>query len=1162
MAVRFVFGPAGSGKTFRALEALRDCERRGRPGVYLVPEQFTYSADRELLEGSDLHGLRHVRALSFSRFGLWLRERRGEAAGEVLNPSVRPMVLRAALERMAPEDRAPLERLRRRPGFLSELSQFVAEVRNHGPSDLLLALSQLGASDEPPAVKRKLVALGAAYQAYASELRRLGRIDPEERLAHLPRWIDDDREFLAGLHFEVDGFLSWTRRERETLTALARSGATLEISLCIDAEAGCAALGDPDANTARESRPQFLPIERTIRGLARAFLQAGVPLEPPMSLPPRSGSPFRARLERSFGAPNLRGHEPLVEALSATDRRAEVLLWARRIDRWLRLSGDPITPGEIAVVVRDVEPYRDAIHRIFARFGIPYFLDEPRPVLSHPRVRLLLGAFEIVLGGWRREAVIGWLRNPLLGIAPASVDLLENLSLEYGRDFESWYAAEPWEEYASPARERAMRRSARQDAQREFEVEEHEPAEDEEREADAFPEAEREATTPRDPRVPWVDPIRGKFLAPIRLLERDWPLEGRLGQNAAQAIRDLLQALGDSTPSRAVETDAHSARIGQEISDLLLEAARLWPDVPVTLDEFARTLQGGLSALRLGVTPIKLEQVSIAEVRRSRLHGIRRAVLGGLNEGLFPRVVSAGPVLNEEDRDALERRGVALGPSARERQDEELYLFYIALTRASDELLVTWARHDGLSSALDPSLFLRELRPRDEKEEALQELGQEVEAESLLLDDLQTEGELSASWLAAAASPEGEALAQELDTRSARSELPSRAVDDMRLLRQLQATTAVEQLSPSLLARLHPEPRLVSSVSRLEQFAQCPYQSFAAHLLRLEPRPRAEISPIETGSLAHAALEQLFKKDARPRRSEVEALLSATLKGLELEPRFRAFEVDAAARHRWHNVERQLARFLYVESERLASSTYQFEAAEWEFAPPKTLCLALADGAQLELRGRIDRIDLRTLADGSKAALIIDYKRSAKSGVLAGVRDGVDLQLAAYLLYARDVRGWKPAGGLYVPVLPSPIRQEEQKPDAKNPLGIVAQGIFLDSERDGISGDVGLVKPPRKVDRLDEQGLDRLLETASGYMRDYAQAWRSGWIAPRPLERKHKKPCEYCEFNDVCRFRSGHDPVRTSTREGLPAPPSPSSPLASPSASLPPPSLPPPPEVA
>ena len=57
---------------------------------------------------------------------------------------MRPMVLRAALERMNPADRARSNDCA--GGRASSPSfQFVAEVRNHGPSDLLFALSQLGA---------------------------------------------------------------------------------------------------------------------------------------------------------------------------------------------------------------------------------------------------------------------------------------------------------------------------------------------------------------------------------------------------------------------------------------------------------------------------------------------------------------------------------------------------------------------------------------------------------------------------------------------------------------------------------------------------------------------------------------------------------------------------------------------------------------------------------------------------------------------------------------------------------------------------------------------------------------------------------------------------------------------------------------------------------
>ena len=65
-------------------------------------------------------------------------------------------------------------------------------------------------------MKRKLVALGAAYQAYASELRRLGRIDPEERLAQCRAGSTTIARFSREYVSKSMAF-SWTRRERERL---------------------------------------------------------------------------------------------------------------------------------------------------------------------------------------------------------------------------------------------------------------------------------------------------------------------------------------------------------------------------------------------------------------------------------------------------------------------------------------------------------------------------------------------------------------------------------------------------------------------------------------------------------------------------------------------------------------------------------------------------------------------------------------------------------------------------------------------------------------------------------------------------------------------------------------------------------------------------------
>jgi len=47
--IAFLLGPAGSGKTRCCLERLIGSEVAGQPALYLVPEQSTYLADRQLL---------------------------------------------------------------------------------------------------------------------------------------------------------------------------------------------------------------------------------------------------------------------------------------------------------------------------------------------------------------------------------------------------------------------------------------------------------------------------------------------------------------------------------------------------------------------------------------------------------------------------------------------------------------------------------------------------------------------------------------------------------------------------------------------------------------------------------------------------------------------------------------------------------------------------------------------------------------------------------------------------------------------------------------------------------------------------------------------------------------------------------------------------------
>ena len=77
MAVRFILGRSGSGKTHYCLEAIRAELKRspqGAPLLYLVPEQATFQMEQALLRDRELAGYHRARVMSFQRWArrvLW-----------------------------------------------------------------------------------------------------------------------------------------------------------------------------------------------------------------------------------------------------------------------------------------------------------------------------------------------------------------------------------------------------------------------------------------------------------------------------------------------------------------------------------------------------------------------------------------------------------------------------------------------------------------------------------------------------------------------------------------------------------------------------------------------------------------------------------------------------------------------------------------------------------------------------------------------------------------------------------------------------------------------------------------------------------------------------------------------------------------------------------
>ena len=233
--VVFLLGPAGSGKTALSIDRLRASEAAGENAFYLVPEQSTYLADRQLLEPPGPEAIRHVRVVSFRRLALLLEDPVSAARSHTLDRSGRRILLRALFGRLDPSLRRPFEAVADRPGFIESLVRVLQEIRAESGPEAADWFADLGTrTDVSQDLRAKLATLAGLRRAYDEALAARGLRDPELLLLDAPARIAARPDLFRDRPVIVDGFLSFTRMETEILAAIGLAGALLTITICVD----------------------------------------------------------------------------------------------------------------------------------------------------------------------------------------------------------------------------------------------------------------------------------------------------------------------------------------------------------------------------------------------------------------------------------------------------------------------------------------------------------------------------------------------------------------------------------------------------------------------------------------------------------------------------------------------------------------------------------------------------------------------------------------------------------------------------------------------------------------------------------------------------------------------------------------------------------------
>ncbi|MUV36563.1 ATP-dependent helicase/deoxyribonuclease subunit B [Lentibacillus sp. JNUCC-1] len=1043
------------------------------------------------------------------------------------------MMLRKIMEERQDEWNV-FQKAKEKQGFLERLEAMMTEFKRYliTPEMLKSQIDEMARFQHKYTSEQvltdKLEDLVYIYDKF-TDLLQGQYMDGEDQLQILAEKIPQTNMFQDA-EIYLAGFHSFSPKELFVIEQLLKTCRRVTIALTSD-EVPTYAVQELDL---------FFRTKTTCQALKNIARENGLPIEEDDVLPADQGRfkdrPAFAHLETQFDVrppvPYEKAEVP-IQIAEAVHPRAEVEGAAQEIIRLVRDEG--YRYRDIAILMRQADVYHDLIATVFNDHDIPVFIDEKRSMLNHPLIEMLRSSLDVIEGNWRYDAVFRVLKTGFIPatdssapLTPDAIDELENYVLEYGvKSRGRWLSDEDWVFQRFRGFEDASQTDQEKETQENINAYRRQVAQG----LADFDHNMRQATTVR------------AFCEELFLLLEHLGVPAQL-----EAMRTFYDEEGK------IERGREQEQVWQALIQLLEELVETAGNEPMSLAVFKKTIESGLETLTFAHVPPSMDHVIVGTVDRSRLSHIQCAFLLGVNDGIWPMKPPIDGMINEEERELLRDNGFELADAGRRELLDDWFFMYTALTLARDHLWVSYPLSDEEGKSKMPSPLISRLEslfPSLTEHLLLQDPDELLEANRFITTPLRTRAALT-SQLARYRKgyPVQSIWWHVLNWYIAHTK---KNESTYRILQSLYYHNTPVNLSEDTTEKLY-DKTVKASVSRLETYYSCSYQHFAKYSLGLEERKTYKLDAPDIGQLFHEALKQITewvqgegRHFADLSKNETDQYADRAVN--ELAPVLQHQILHSSNRYLYiqKKLREVIARATYVLSEQARYSDFSPVGLELGFGTGKNetlpaLTLPLANGYNLMLRGRIDRVD-QAVRNEQLYLRIIDYKSSAKGLSLIDVYYGLALQMLAYLdVILTHSETWlgkqaTPGGVLYFHVHNPLINRNSNMPEDQLVEEIFKQykmqGMLLADESIVQMMDTSLSSGRSQIvpagvrknggfyndSKIADQGTFNALQAhIHQLMQTAGLDMTSGHVDLNPYLQKQHIPCTYCPFLSVCQF--------------------------------------------
>ena len=1112
MSVRLIYGKSGSGKSefiFNEIKNLINCGKK----IYIItPEQFSFTAEKKLLETLGNKAVLNAEVLTFNRMSYRVAsEVGGTAKTSISNPGKAMLIYNILCGK-----KSKLKFLGKSDENIELIIDQITEFKKHGV--MIDDLTKMKDETNDNYLKLKIQDILQVYSDFENKIENR-YIDENDNLTNLANQISEVSDFNNTLIY-IDEFVGFTKQEYEIIKQLAYVANQVSISICSDS------INDsisPESDV-------FYSNKITISKIFDMVRDYELELDEPVYLDKsyRFKNKELQHLEKNLYAIPYKKYEEKPENIKlflANNQYSEIENVAINIVKLVR--NENYRYRDISVITKGLDVYSNLVKVIFNKYQIPVFIDEKKDLGQNIIVKYMLSILEIFAKNWSYESVLNYVKTGFLDISKNEIFMLENYCQKWGIKNSKWYKSE-WN----------------------FKDEDENNKEKIER----------------------IREIRRMIVNPLLEFKTDLSSQN----DVRTITRKLYEFLMNNNIDKKFEEKINELRqIGQNefatqyetswkiIMSVLDEIVLVFGDEKMSFDKYMQILKTGLASSDLGKIPGTQDQVIIGDIDRSRSHKVKAIFIIGLNDGMFPSVHKNEGFFNDKDRQFLKDNGVELARNTVESLYEDNFNIYKAFTTAEEKLFLSYSSSNSEGGTLRGSILISKMKkifPKLEEQSDIIERNSEILIENTTFDELLNKlgeyrdtGEIEDKWV--------EVYNYYNNDDEWKYKL-------QRAMEALLYNNKPDRISKQNIDKMYGNV-LRTSVSRLEQFQSCHFAYFLKYGLKLSEKDNFKINPIDTGTFMHDVIDEFFNnikvksyniKDLNDNQITelVEEIVEQKL-GLNKNYIFSSSPKYKSLSNRLKKVITKSMKYI-VES--LKYSKFEVLGNEVEFKEGKNyapITMELDNGQKVEITGKIDRIDIAKL-DGENYVRIIDYKSSAKNIDLNQVYAGLQLQLITYLDAVCENEDLLPAGVLYFnvidPVVKSKKSLSEEEIEDRIRKQFKMKGLIL--------ADIDVVK---MMDTNLETGYSNVVpayvgkegnlsntrsSTVSRKQFEYLQKYTKNLVGQISKEilggnidikpyynlKNKKTPCEYCAFGGVCNFKgndcnNGYNFVTSAEKEAV-----------------------------